>query len=148
MKWVCSLVVDDLIWKMVRASLSQLPLSSGATVAIWPRICMPERKSLRLKAASASLLSVAGDFETAPASLLIWASSLIAESARSSRLKALSAASADVRPSASVAQTVAARTRPIMGNSVGRRGDDAARRIELRNGDGLVATGQAAQKVA
>ncbi len=121
MKKVCSLVVDGLIWKMVRASLSQLPLSSGAVVAIWPRICKPLRKSLRLKAASASLFSVADDLETAPASLLICSSSLIAESARSSRLKVLSAASAELRPSASVAQTVAARTRPIMGNSVKRR---------------------------
>src|SRR5581483_5960328 len=115
MKKVCSLVVDGLIWKIVRASRSQLLLSSGATVAIWPRICSPDRKSLRLKAASASLLSVVADFETAPASLLIWASSLIAESARSSRLNALSAASAELRPSARVAQRVAARTRPIMG---------------------------------
>src|ERR1700724_3601790 len=147
MKWVCSLVVDDLIWKMVRASRSQLPLSSGATDAIWPRICRPLRKSLRLKAASASLFSVADDFETGPASLLIWASSLIAESARSSRLKALSAANAELRPSASVAQRVAARTRPIMGDSVKRRSRRKANR-SARNGDGLVAVEQAAQKVA
>src|SRR5580692_6170067 len=131
MKWVCSLVVDGLIWKMVRASLSQLPLSSGALAAIWPRICRPERKSLRLKAASASLLSVADDFETGPASLLIWASSLIAESARSSRLKALSAASAEDRPSASVAQRVAARTKPIMMELPGLR-TNAAYDAEVR----------------
>ena len=79
---------------MVRASRSQLPLSSGVVAAIWPRICRPVRKSLRLKAASASVRSVAADLATGPASLLIWASSLIAESARSSRLKALSAACA------------------------------------------------------
>ena len=57
---------DGLIWKMVRASRSQLPLSSGAVAAIWPRICRPVRKSLRLKAASASLRSVAGDFADRP----------------------------------------------------------------------------------
>jgi hypothetical protein len=51
---------------------------------------------------------------TGPASLLIWASSLTAESAKSSRLKALSAACAVTRPSASVAQNIAARTKPIM----------------------------------
>src|ERR1700749_4794367 len=142
MKWVCSLSVDDLIWKMVRASLSQLPLSSGATAAIWPRICRPERKSLRLKAASASLFSVADDFETGPASLLICASSLIALSARSSRLNALSAANAELRPSASVAQRVAARTRPIMGELRERQQRRKADR-SARNGDGLVASEQA-----
>src|SRR6201995_3342229 len=147
MKKVSSLVVDGLIWKMVRARRSQLPLSSGATAAIWPRICRPERKSLRLKAASASLLSVADDFETGPASLLIWASSLIAESARSSRLKALSAANAELRLSASVAQSVAARTRPIMGDS-GLRRQWRREANTLRNGDGLVAVEQALQKVA
>ena len=40
---------------MVRASRSQLPLSSGVVAAICPRICRPVRKSLRLKAASASV---------------------------------------------------------------------------------------------
>jgi hypothetical protein len=79
---------------MLRANRSQLPLSSGAAATIWPRICNPQRKSLRLKATSASVRSVAADFDTGPASLLIWASSLIAASARSSRLKALSAACA------------------------------------------------------
>ncbi len=99
---------------MVRASRSQLPLSSGVAAEICPRICRPERKSLRLKAASASVRRLAPDLATGPASLLIWASSLIAESARSSRLKALSAACAVTRPSASVAQTIAARTQPVM----------------------------------
>src|ERR1700739_3156022 len=124
MKKVFSLEVCGQIRKMVRASRSQLELSSGVVAAIWPRICMPERKSLRLKATSASLRKVAGDLATGPASLLIWASSLIAASARSSRLKPLvSAAKAGdktgdktvERPSASVAQKAAARTRPIMG---------------------------------
>ena len=105
---------------MVRASRSQLPLSSGVVAAIWPRTCRPVRKSLRLKAASASVRSVALVLATGPASLLIWASSLIAESARSSRLKALSAASAELRPSASVAQSAAARTKPIMMELLGR----------------------------
>ena len=99
---------------MVLASLSQLALSSGVVAAICPRICRPVRKSERLKAVSASVRSVALDLATGPASLLIWASSLIAESARSSRLKALSAACAATRPSAIVAQTTAARTKPIM----------------------------------
>src|SRR5215471_15216074 len=126
MKKVFSLEVCGQIRRMVRESRSQLELSSGVVAAIWPRICMPERKSLRLKAASASLRKVAGDLETGPASLLIWASSLIAASARSSRLKALALVSAakagditgkraDERPSASVAQKAAARTKPIMG---------------------------------
>jgi hypothetical protein len=55
---------------------------------------MPLRKSLRWKAASASRRSAAADFVTWPASALIWASSLIAASARSSRLNDLSAAMA------------------------------------------------------
>src|SRR5450759_3247919 len=131
---------------MARASLSQLPLSSGATAAICPRICRPLRKSLRLKAASASVFSVALVLATGPASLLIWASSLIAESARSSRLKALSAACAVIRPSASVAQSVAARTKPIMGAPCA---DE--RRVSNRSalkGDGLMATEQTCEKVA
>ncbi len=74
----------------------------------------------RLKAASASLRSVAEDLATGPASLLIWASSLTAESASSSRLNALSAAPAAVRPSASVAQITVARTKPIMMGSLPR----------------------------
>ena len=64
--------------------------------------------------------SVAEVLATGPASALIWASSLIAESARSSRLKALSAACALKRPSASVAQTAAARTKPFMMDLPGR----------------------------
>src|SRR5450631_4150512 len=115
---------------MTRASLSQLPLSSGEVATICPSTCKPVRKSLRLKAASASVLRVALDFATAPASLLIWASSLTAESARSSRLKALSAACAVTRPSASVAQSVAARTKPIMGTPWART--NAAFRTEMR----------------
>src|ERR1700736_4259958 len=118
---VCSLELAGRIWKIVRASRSQLALSSGVVATICPRICRPVRKSLRLKAASASVFRVALVLATAPASLLIWASSLIAESARSSRLKALSAACAVTRPNASVAQTVAARTKPIMGGSLGPR---------------------------
>ena len=74
----------------------------------------------RLKAASASLRSVAEDLATGPASLLIWASSLTAELASSSRLNALSAAPAAVRPSASVAQITVARTKPIMMGSLPR----------------------------
>ena len=105
---------------MVLASFSQLALSSGVVAAIWPRICRPTRKSERLKAASASLRSVAEDLATGPASLLIWASSLTAESASSSRLNALSAAPAAVRPSASVAQITVARTKPIMMGSLPR----------------------------
>ena len=120
-----------LIWKMVRASRSQLPLSSGVVAAIWPRICKPGAEIVALEGGiGVALRKVAGDLETAPASLLIWASSLIAASARSSRLKALSAANAELRPSASVAQSVAARTRPIMGNSV--RGQKSASAIEVR----------------
>src|SRR5215813_14723410 len=126
---------------MVRASRSQLELSSGLVAAIWPRICRPMRKSLRLKAASASLRSVAGDLDTAPASLLIFASSLIAASARSSRVKDLSAASADERPSASVAQTAAARTKPIMGGSLEAKNRRMSYR-NARNGDGLMAQEQ------
>ena len=99
---------------MVLASRSQLALSSGVVAAIWPKICSPVRKSERWKAVSASVRKVAVLLATGPASLLIWASNLIAESARSSRLKALSAASAGMRPSVSVAQTAAARTKPIM----------------------------------
>ena len=132
---------------MVRASRSQLPLSSGVVAAICPRICRPVRKSLRLKAASASVRRVAPDLATGPASLLIWASSLIAESARSSRLKALSAACAVTRPSASVAQSVAARTKPIMMELPG--ADE--RRVPNRNarkGDGLMAAEQRCEKVA
>src|ERR1700733_7567888 len=143
---VCSVLLEGLIWKMVRASLSQLALSSGVGVAICPRICRPVRKSLRLKAASASVRSVAPDLETGPASLLIWASSLIAESARSSRLKALSAACAVTRPSISVAQSVAARTKPIMMKLLA---DE--RRVSNRNapkGDSLMATEQRGENVA
>src|SRR5712691_10400154 len=122
---------------MVRASRSQLALSSGAVAAICPRTCRPLRKSLRLKAASASVRKLAPDLATAPASLLIWASSLIAESARSSRLKALSAACAVTRPSASTAQSVAARTKPIM---MGLPADKRPRlKQKCAKGDGLVA---------
>src|ERR1700759_3561892 len=147
MKKVCSLSVDGLIWKMVRASLSQLPLSSGATVAIWPRICRPLRKSLRLKAASASLFSVADDFESGPASLLICASSLIAASARSSRLNALSAAWAETRPSASEAHTIAARIRPVMTVLPGPISARVSDR-HARNGDGAMAQEPESEKVA
>jgi len=84
------------------------------------RICRPPRKSERRKAASASVRSIGEDLATGPASLLIWASSLTAESASSSRLNALSAAPAAVRPSASVAQITVARTRPIMMGSLPR----------------------------
>src|ERR1700730_11219937 len=115
---------------MARASRSQLALSSGVVAAICPRICRPVRKSLRLKAASASVFRVALVLATAPASLLIWASSLTAESARSSRLKALSAACAETRPSASVAQSAAARTKPIMMELPART--NAAYPIEMR----------------
>src|ERR1700682_4760658 len=115
---------------MVRASRSQLPLASGAVAAICPRTCRPVRKSLRLKAASASVRKDGPDLATAPASLLIWASSLTAESARSSRLKALSAACAETRPSASVAQSAAARTKPIMMELPART--NAAYPIEMR----------------
>ena len=125
---------------MVRASRSQLPLSSGVVAAICPRICRPVRKSLRLKAASASVRSVALDLATGPASLLIWASSLTAESARSSRLKALSAACAATRPSASVAQSAAARTKPIMMELPG-RGQRRVSNKSARKGDGLMAVG-------
>ena len=122
---------------MVLASLNQLALSSGLVAAICPRICKPTRKSERLKAASASLRSVAEDLATGPASLLIWASSFTAESARSSRLKALSAAPAAVRPSASVAQITVARTKPIMMDLPADQ-----RRVtskSARKGDGLMA---------
>ena len=51
---------------MVLASFSQLAPSSGVVAAIWPRICKPVRKSARLKAASASLRSVAADFADRP----------------------------------------------------------------------------------
>src|SRR6476469_2217210 len=131
---------------MVLASLSQLALSSGVVAAIWPRICRPTRKSERLKAASASLRSVAEDLATGPASLLIWASSFTAESARSSRLKALSAAQAAVRPSASVAQITVARTTPIMMDLPADQ-----RRVTSKNarkGDGLMALDWACEKVA
>ena len=120
---------------MVLASRSQLAPSSGVVAAIWPRICNPVRKSSRLNAASASVRSVAVGLATAPASLLIWASSLMAESARSSRLKALSAACAVARPrespSTSVAQNAAARTKPIMMDLLGTR-TGAAWRINGR----------------
>ena len=53
---------------------------------------MPVRKSFFWKAASASRRSVAAGLVTAPASFLICASSLMAASSRSLRLKALSAA--------------------------------------------------------
>src|SRR3979490_2211163 len=56
---------------MVRASRSQLALSSGVVAAICPRICRPVRKSARLKAASASVRRLAPDFATGPASLLV-----------------------------------------------------------------------------
>src|SRR5437879_6825757 len=115
---------------MERANRSQLPLSPGVTAAICPRICRPVRKSLRLKAASASVFRVALVLATVPASLLIWASSFTAESARSSRLKALPAACAVTRPSASVAQSVAARTKPIMMELRART--NAASRTEVR----------------
>ena len=48
------------------ASRSQFALSSGATATICPRICMPVRKSLRWKAASASRRSAAAGFVTWP----------------------------------------------------------------------------------
>ena len=132
---------------MVLASRSQLALSSGVVAAIWPRICKPTRKSDRLKAASASLRSVADDLATGPASLLIWASSLTAESARSSRLKALSAARAAIRPSASVAQITVARTKPIMMELLAA---DISRVTSknARKGDGLMAVESACEKVA
>src|SRR5262249_42217890 len=120
---------------MVRANLSQLPPSLGAVAAICPKICKPARKSLRLNAASASVRSVAAGFATAPASALIWASSLIAESARSSRLNALSAACAGVKPSASETQMAAARTKRIMLGTP----SIADECYEFRNGDGLMA---------
>ncbi len=131
---------------MVLASLSQLALSSGLVAAICPRICRPTRKSERLKAASASVRSIAEDLATGPASRLIWASSFTAESARSSRLKALSAAPAAVRPSASVAQITVARTRPIMMDLPADQ-----RRVtseNARKGDGLMALDSACEKVA
>ena len=130
---------------MVRASRSQLALSSGAVVAICPRICSPVRKSFRLKAVSASLRKEAGGFETGPASLLIWVSSLIAESAKSSRLKALSAACAATRPNASVAQIVTARTKPIM---MELPGTDECRLLNrnARKGDKLMAAERDSEK--
>ena len=101
---------------------------------------------LRLNAASASPRRVAEDLATGPASLLIWASSFTAESARSSRLNALSAACAAVRPSASVAQITVARTRPIMMDLPA-----DLRRVsseKARKGDGLMALDSACEKVA
>src|SRR5882672_11212912 len=132
---------------MVLASLSQLALSSGVVAAICPKICRPDRKSNRLKAASASVRSVAVDLATGPASLLIWASSLTAESARSSRLKALSAACAPTRPSAIVAQTTAARTKPIMMELLPRT---IAAQVEknAQKGDGLMVIEGPSEKVA
>src|SRR5689334_18996034 len=132
---------------MVLASLSQLALSSGVVAAIWPRICNPKRKSDRLKAASASLRSVAEDFATGPASLLIWASSLTAESASSSRLNALSAAPAAVRPSASVAQITVARIKPII-NGLLAAGISRVTSKSARKGDGLMAVDSACEGVA
>src|SRR6476620_578102 len=76
---------------------------------------MPLRKSLRWKAASASRRSAAAGFVTRPASPLIWASSLIAASVRSSRLNDLSAAMAGMDNSRTSAAAQAARTNASMG---------------------------------
>ena len=97
------------------ARRSQFALSSGATTTICPRICMPVRKSLRWKAASASLRSAAAGLVTWPASVLIWASSLIAASARSLRLKPFSAAKPATDNSSTNAAARAARANATMG---------------------------------
>src|SRR5215470_2310588 len=76
---------------------------------------MPLRKSLRWKAASASRRSAAAGLVTCPASALIWASSLIAASARSSRLNGLSAANAEKDNGRTSAAAQAARTNASMG---------------------------------
>src|SRR5262249_22537653 len=75
----------------------------------------PPRSSPRWKAASTSRRRAAMGFVTSPASALIWASSLIAASARSSRLNALSAAMAGTDNSRTSAAAKAARTNARMG---------------------------------
>src|SRR5262245_3664405 len=77
---------------------------------------MPLRKSLRWKAASASRRSAAVGFVAWPASALICASSLIAASARSSRLNGLSAAKVGADNSRTSAAAQAARTNASMGD--------------------------------
>jgi hypothetical protein len=98
------------ICSTARASRSQLVASAGATLTSWPSTVMPVRKSFFWKAASASRRKVAAGLITVPASVLIWASSLIAASSRSLRLKALSAASAGKMAKARSAAARPART--------------------------------------
>ena len=95
---------------MARASRSQLPASRGATETICASVCIPERKSRFAKAASASLRSVATGFATCPDSVLIWASSRTALSARSDLWKGLSAANAVKEKKATSAAAKPART--------------------------------------
>jgi peptidoglycan/LPS O-acetylase OafA/YrhL len=66
-----------------------------------------------------SAFNTGAGFDTRPDSVLIWVSSRIAASARSSRLNALSAALAAITPSDSTVHTSAApRNRPFMGISL------------------------------
>ena len=98
------------ICRIVRASRSQLPASRGATDDDLRQHLHAGAEIALLKAASASLRSVATGLATCRTSVLIWASSLTALSARSDRWKGLSAAKAVKEKKATSAAAKPART--------------------------------------